>query len=115
MRLLMAGFAATILAGCTTPGDLLRGEPTVAAVSSKDAKAYALCVLPKWQEHHAGVTMNDTVDGYRLVSAVESVGQTNELLEIRRVEAGSEVRLYQRMPGVGIGRSRIIASVRNCL
>lgn len=115
MKKITVVLAAIVLAACTTPGDLLTSQPTIAATSDKDPRTYALCVLPQWQEHDAGVTMSETISGYRLISYVQSVGQTNELLEVLRTEAGSEVRLYQRMPGVTIGRSRITASVKSCL
>jgi len=59
--------------------------------------------------------MNETLTGYRLISSAESIGQTNELLEIKQIPRGSEVKLYQRMPGISIGRSKITSSVKNCL
>ncbi|MBH3372862.1 hypothetical protein EGJ22_06845 [Pseudomonas sp. p99-361] len=107
--------ALILLAGCTTPGDLLKSTPTIVSETSKTPKAYALCVLPEWQEHQAGVTMNETLTGYRLISSAESIGQTNELLEIKQTTHGSEVKLYQRMPGISIGRSKIMSSVKKCL
>jgi len=115
MKALLLAMGLGLLAGCTTPGDLLKGSPTIVAETSKSPKAYALCVLPEWQEHQAGATMNETLTGYRLVSSAESIGQTNELLEIKKTAHGSEVRLYQRMPGITIGRSKITSSVKNCL
>ncbi|AVD82706.1 hypothetical protein C4Q28_11350 [Pseudomonas sp. SWI6] len=115
MRFLIGAVGLVLLVGCTTPGDLLKNSPTIQAETSKTPKAYALCVLPGWQEHQAGATMNETLTGYRLISSAESIGQTNELLEITQSPRGSEVRLYQRMPGMSIGRSKITSSVKNCL
>ncbi|MNJ39521.1 hypothetical protein D3C77_343960 [compost metagenome] len=115
MRILIGAVGLALLAGCTTPGDLLQNTPTIVAKTTKTPKAYALCVLPGWQEYQVGVTMNETVSGYRLISSAETIGQTNELLEIKQTPEGSEVRLYQRMPGISLGRSRITSSVNNCL
>ncbi|MCO7634147.1 hypothetical protein NJF54_20195 [Pseudomonas guariconensis] len=115
MRILIGALGLAVLAGCTTPGDLLKSKPTIVAETSKSPKAYALCVLPGWQEHQASATMNETLTGYRLISSAESIGQTNELLEIKQTARGSEVRLYQRMPGMTLGRSRITSSVNSCL
>jgi len=115
MRILIGAVGLALLAGCTTPGDLLKSDPTIVAETSKSPKAYALCVLPVWQEHQAGATMNETLTGYRLISSAESIGQTNEVLEINKTTRGSDVRLYQRMPGITIGRSKIISSVNSCL
>ncbi|EKT4527582.1 hypothetical protein QEM33_000102 [Pseudomonas putida] len=115
MRIFVWILGLAVLAGCTTPGDLLKGTPTIMAETPKTPKAYALCVLPGWQEHQAGVTMNETLTGYRLISSAESIGQTNELLEIKQIPHGSEVKLYQRIPGISIGRSKITSSVKKCL
>ncbi|AGN82032.1 hypothetical protein N5K35_31785 [Pseudomonas sp. GD03651] len=115
MRILIGAVGLALLAGCTTPGDLLKSTPTIVGETSKTPKAYALCVLPGWQEHQAGVTMNETLTGYRLISSAESIGQTNELLEIKQNPHGSEVKLYQRMPSISIGRSKITSSVKKCL
>lgn len=115
MRILIGALGLALLGGCTTPGDLLKSNPTIMAETSKSPKEYAMCVLPGWQEHQAGATMNETLTGYRLTSSAESIGQTNELLEIKQTAHGSQVRLYQRMPGMTIGRSKITSSVYNCL
>ncbi|WP_422419117.1 hypothetical protein [Pseudomonas sp. GZD-222] len=115
MRILIGAVAVALLTGCTTPGDLIKSSPTIVAKTTKAPKAYALCVLPGWQEHQAGATMNETLTGYRLISSAESIGQTNELLEIKQAPEGSEVRLYQRMPSISLGRSKITSSVNNCL
>lgn len=115
MRIFVWILGLALLAGCTTPGDLLKSRPTIVAETPKSPKSYALCVLPGWQEHQASVTMNETLTGYRLISSAESIGQTNELLEIKKTANGSEVRLFQRMPGMTLGRSKITSSVNNCL
>lgn len=114
-RILICAVGLALLAGCTTPGDLLKSSPTIMAETTKEPKAYALCVLPEWQEHQAGATMSETLTGYRLISSAESIGQTNELLEIKQTVHGSEVLLYQRMPGITMGRSKITSSVKKCL
>lgn len=115
IRRLFSLMGLLALAGCTTPGDLLETEPTIIANTAKDAKAYALCVLPEWQEFFVGTTMNETSQGYRLIMAVEGMQITNELLDIKRVEQGSEIRLYQRLPGVTMGRAKVTSPVNACL
>lgn len=115
MRMLFALLAAAVLIGCTTPGDLMRKEPTIAAVTDKSPRSYALCVFPLWQEHRRSATMHETADGYRLLIVAEGAGQTDELLEVRRTSTGSDVRLYQRTPWVSIGRGQVASSARDCL
>lgn len=115
MRILIGALALIILPGCTTPGDLLKGDPTVSKITNKDPKAFALCVYPEWQEYQSTATMSETTDGYRLVSGGEINRQTNDVLDIKRTASGSTVKLYQRMAWQQIGRSKITESLNRCL
>ncbi|XCY77399.1 hypothetical protein QLG25_13845 [Pseudomonas sp. CBR-F] len=110
----VVSIGAVLLAGCTTPGDLQGGSPTINASSNKAPKQYALCVMPKWQDARSGATMTETSTGYRLIVATDST--TEELLEVNRSPNGSSVALYQRLSWApGYGRSAIEKAVRDCL
>ena len=115
MRKAITALALIALAACTTPGDLLKGEPLISKVTAKDPKAFALCVYPEWQEYQSTSTMSETTDGYRLVSGSEMNGQTNDVLDIKRLANGSTVKLYQRIAWQQIGRSKVTESLNRCL
>ncbi|MFJ2362444.1 hypothetical protein ACIPIN_01790 [Pseudomonas sp. NPDC087697] len=114
MKLLVGALAVAMLAGCSTPGDLMKNDPTISASSNKAPKQYALCVLPKWQEERSTSTMSETESGYRLIVATDMM--TDEVLEIGSSGKGSKVALYQRMPwSKMVGRGAIEDAVRRCL
>lgn len=114
MKFFVGVLAAALLAGCSSPGDVKKNEPTISASTSKSAKKYALCVFPRWQEQRTTSTMSETDNGYRLVVATEMM--TDEVLEISKAGAGSKVALYQRMPWSKMwGRGALEAAVRECL
>ncbi|CAH0237339.1 hypothetical protein SRABI130_02901 [Pseudomonas sp. Bi130] len=115
MRLVVAALLMMGLVGCTTPGDLLKGEPTISKQSNKDPKTVALCIYPDWQEYQSTATLSETLDGYRLVSGSELNGQTNDVLDIKRSATGSAVNLFQRMAWQQVGRSKITESINRCL
>ncbi|WP_236721964.1 hypothetical protein [Pseudomonas frederiksbergensis] len=92
----VGALAVVMLAGCSTPGDLKKNDPTISISSNKTSKQYALCVFPKWQEERSTSTISETEDGYRLIVATDMM--TDEVLEIGRSGRGSKVALYQRMP-----------------
>ncbi|NIL19676.1 lipoprotein [Pseudomonas sp. AN3A02] len=114
MRILIAAVAVVMLAGCSTPGDLKKGEASIKASTSKSPKQYALCVFPRWQDARSGAAMSETERGYRLTVSTDMT--TDELLEINKSASGSSVRLYQRLAWApGVGRAAIERSVRDCL
>ncbi|MBU6957209.1 hypothetical protein KRR23_05580 [Pseudomonas sp. CVAP len=114
MKLFVGALVVAMLAGCSTPGDLKKNDPTINSSSSKTPKQYALCVFPKWQEERSTSTMSETEDGYRLIVATDMM--TDEVLEIGRSGKGSKVALYQRMPwSKMVGRGAIEDAVRRCL
>ncbi|MFJ4056854.1 hypothetical protein ACIPZC_25925 [Pseudomonas sp. NPDC089743] len=114
MRILIGAMGMALLAGCISPADLEKNDPTISAKTSKDPKSYALCVFPKWQAARTDSSMVETADGYRLW--VANTNMTDELLDIRKEQAGSSVTLKQRMPwSPGLGRGDIEKAVRACL
>ncbi|WP_288074424.1 hypothetical protein [Pseudomonas sp.] len=116
MRILLASVMAVsvLMAGCSTPGDLKKGEASIRASTSKPPKQYALCVFPRWQDARSGATMSETERGYRLTVSTDMT--TDELLEINKSASGSSVSLYQRLAWApGVGRAAIERSVRDCL
>lgn len=115
MRSLFLLGAVLLVAGCSTPSSLMREAPVISATSDKAPKAYALCVFPYWQDHRSTASMNETVDGYRLVIGAEANGQTDEVLDIKSAGSGSEVKLYQRVAWSQAFRKDIQASVNRCL
>lgn len=114
MRIMIGVLALAVLAGCTTPGDLRSGKPSISGVTSKQPKQYALCVMPKWQEARSGATLSETQTGYRLIVATNAT--TEELLDVTASKTGSTVALYQRLAWApGYGRAAIEEAVRDCL
>ena len=115
MRILIAAVAVAVLAGCTTPSDLLKGEPALSANTKKGPKAFALCVYPTWQDYRTSSIMSETADGYRLIAGSDVNSQTDDVLDIKRTSSGSVVKLYQRMAWQQLGRRDLRESFNNCL
>jgi len=115
MRILIGALAVVLLAGCTTPSDLLKGTPELSANSKKDPKTYALCVYPSWQDYRSSAVMSETSAGYRLVAGNDMNGQTDDVLDIKRTKEGSAVKLYQRMAWQQLGRAELKESFNSCL
>lgn len=115
MRILIAAVAVAVLAGCTTPSDLLKGAPVLSANTKKDPKTYALCVYPSWQDYRSSAVMSETSTGYRLVAGNDMNGQTDDVLDIRKSSTGSAVKLYQRMAWQQLGRGELKESFNSCL
>lgn len=114
MKLIVGALAVALLAGCVSPGDLQRGDPSLKAITAKDPKRYALCLFPKWQDARSDSSMSETENGYRIL--VASNNMTDELLDIRRSSKGSTVTLYQRMAwSPGYGRSEMKQAINDCL
>lgn len=114
MKLFVGALAVALLAGCVSPGDLQKNEPSLKASTAKDPKRYALCVFPKWQDARSDAAMSETENGYRLV--VASNNMTDELLDIRKSSKGSTVTLYQRMAwSPGYGRGDMKQAINECL
>ncbi|UVM02033.1 hypothetical protein LOY41_12320 [Pseudomonas atacamensis] len=114
MKLIVGALAVAVLAGCSSPGDVKKNDPSISASTNKSAKKYALCVFPKWQEQRSTSTMSETENGYRLVVATDMM--TDEVLEVSNAGTGSKVALYQRLPWSKMwGRAALEAAVRECL
>lgn len=115
MKLFVGALAMVVLAGCTTPSDLLKGAPELSANTRKDPKAYALCVYPSWQDYRSSAVMSETSTGYRLVAGNDMNGQTDDVLDIRNIKGGSAVKLYQRMAWQQLGRADLKKSFNSCI
>lgn len=117
MRILLTAVVAVsvLMAGCTTPSDLLKGAPELSANTKKSPKAYALCVYPSWQDYRSSSNMSETANGYRIVAGSDMNGQTDDVLDIKRTDFGSSVRLYQRMAWQQMGRGALKSSFNSCL
>jgi uncharacterized lipoprotein YajG len=114
MKLIVGALAVALLAGCVSPGDLQKNDPSFKAATAKDPKRYALCVFPKWQDARSDASMSETESGYRLL--VASNNMTDELLDIRKAPKGSSVTLYQRMAwSPGYGRGDMKQAIKDCL
>lgn len=114
MRKIFVAMAFIALSGCVSPSDLKSNTPTIDTVTQKTPKAYALCVLPKWQDARSEATMSETADGYRLIVSASNLA--DELLEVSRSSSGSKVIFYQRVAWMpGIGRADIESAVTSCL
>lgn len=115
MRILIGALAVALLAGCTTPSDLLAGKPELRVWSTKAPKEIAVCVFPAWQDYRASSVISETVNGYRIVAGSGHNGQTDDLLDIEKAKTGSAVALYQRAAWSQIGRDGIRDALNKCL
>lgn len=115
MRTITWALAIAMLAGCTTPSDLLRGSPQLSATTKKDPKTYALCVYPSWQDYRSSSIMSETSSGYRIVAGSEMNGQTDDVLDIKKSSSGSVANLYQRASWQQMGRGELKSSFNRCL
>nr|WP_122503109.1 hypothetical protein [Pseudomonas viridiflava] len=115
MRILIGTLAVAMLAGCSTPSDLMAEKPQLTATSAKAPKAIALCVYPAWQDYRSSSVMSETVSGYRIVAGSEMNRQTDDVLNIENAGSGSIVKLYQRVAWAQIGRGVLRDSLNRCL
>jgi hypothetical protein len=114
MKLIVGALAVALLAGCVSPSELEKNDPSIRTTTTKDPKRYALCVFPKWQSERTDSSMVETEAGYRLW--VASNNMADELLEIKKTSSGSSVTLHQRMAWSAMpGRSGIESAVNSCL
>jgi hypothetical protein len=112
MRFFVGAVAVALLAGCSSPSDLMSSSPEVTVTSAKTPKALALCVFPHWQEQSSSATMAETASGYRLVNGFAQ--QTDDVLDIKSTKEGSIAKLYQRIAWSQIGRSGLRDSLQQC-
>jgi outer membrane biogenesis lipoprotein LolB len=113
MRILVVALAAAaLLAGCSSPSDLMSSPANLTVTTSKSAKAYALCVFPEWQEHSTAAVMSETAKGYRIVNGFGQ--QTDDVLDITSAQAGAVGKLYQRVAWSQLGRSSLRDSMQKC-
>ncbi|PYY88084.1 hypothetical protein DNK59_10545 [Pseudomonas sp. TKO26] len=116
MRILIGVVALALLAGCSTPSDLMAGNPVSIHISTKKPKDIALCVYPAWQDYRSTSVMSETQNGYRIIAGTDS-GQTDDVLNIELAQqgSGSIVKLYQRASWSQIGRGGLVPSLNRCL
>jgi uncharacterized lipoprotein len=112
MKLFVGAVAVALLAGCSSPSELMSSPPDVTVKSNKAPKAFALCAFPEWQEHSSGATLSETANGYRLVNGFGQ--QTDDVLDITRTQSGSVAKLYQRVAWAQLGRAEIRDSLQKC-
>lgn len=112
MRILIGALAVALLAGCSSPADLMSSPPEVTVTTTKSPKSFALCVFPQWQEQSSTAVMSETDNGYRLVNGFGQ--QTDDVLDITKGYAGTVANLYQRVAWSQIGRSSIRDSIQKC-
>ncbi|MET1069817.1 hypothetical protein C9I50_26115 [Pseudomonas prosekii] len=111
MRMLIAGVAVAMSAGCSLPASLVPGEPNVSKYSAKPPKEYAACVLPLWQAQVSKTHQMGISNGYRLTAP--SIITADEILDIVKSKDGSRVSLYQGPPWAKSAAMR--QAVRDCL
>jgi len=112
MKLIVGALAVALLAGCSSPSDLVASGPSVTVSSAIAPKALALCVFPVWQEHNSNASMSETANGYRIVSGFAQ--QTDDVLDITAAPKGSVAKLYQRVAWSQIGRGDLRESLQKC-
>ena len=116
MRILIAAAALVMLAGCSTPSDLMAGKPVTTQFTTKDPRAVALCVYPAWQDYRSNAVMSETPTGYRIVAGSDA-GQTDDVLDVERGSRGkgSIVKHYQRAAWSKIGRGGLLPALNRCI
>jgi hypothetical protein len=112
MKIILGALVLVLLAGCSSPSDLVASGPSITVSSSKTPKAMALCVFPAWQEHNSTASMSETASGYRLVNGFAQ--QTDDVLDITSAKTGSVAKLYQRVAWSQIGRGDLRESLQRC-
>lgn len=112
MKMIVGALAVALLAGCSSPSDLMASAPSISVPSAKSPKALALCVFPAWQEHNSNASMSETTSGYRIVSGFAQ--QTDDVLDITSAKTGSVAKLYQRVAWSQIGRGDLKESLQKC-
>ncbi len=115
MRILIGTLAVAMLAGCSTPSDLMAEKPQLTATSTKSPKVIALCAYPAWQDYRSSSVMSETLTGYRIVAGSEMNRQTDDVLNIEKAGSGSIVKLYQRAAWSQMGRGGLRDSLNRCL
>lgn len=115
MRILIGTLALALVAGCSTPSDLMAEKPQLTATSTKSPKAIALCAYPAWQDYRSSSAVSETLTGYRIVAGSEMNRQTDDVLNIEKTGSGSIVKLYQRAAWSQIGRGGLRDSLNRCL
>ncbi|KIY18165.1 hypothetical protein RD00_13935 [Pseudomonas amygdali pv. tabaci] len=115
MRILIGTLTLALLAGCSTPSDLMAEKPQLTATSTKAPKLVALCAYPAWQDYRSSSVMSETLTGYRIVAGSEMSQQTDDVLNIEKAGTGSIVKLYQRAAWSQMGRGGLRDSLNRCL
>ncbi|PTC29368.1 hypothetical protein C9382_12555 [Pseudomonas aylmerensis] len=116
MRIFFGVATVLLLAGCSTPSDLMAQKPVSTQVSQKLPKALALCVYPAWQDYRSNAVMNETTSGFRIVAGSDT-GQTDDVLDIVLSDQrnGSIIKHYQRASWSQIGRGGLSSALNRCL
>lgn len=112
MKLFVGALAVALLAGCSSPSDLMSSAPQVTITSAKTPKDFALCVFPSWQDHNSNASMTETSTGYRIVSGFAQ--QTDDVLDVTKAKMGSSAKLYQRVAWSQMGRGTLRDSLQKC-
>lgn len=112
MKSIVGPLAFALLAGCSSPSDLMSSAPAATVTTTKTPKAFALCVFPDWQEHNSNASISETANGYRLVNGFAQ--QTDDVLDINQAKSGSVAKLYQRVAWSQLGRGGLRDSLQKC-
>jgi hypothetical protein len=103
--------AALALAGCSSPGDLLKKDPAFFGHTNKPAQDYAQCVADSWRRQGEQVKMVKISNGYDVVDE-STLGISAALRVLQYADGKVEVRMATRS---SFGSQNLVQSANLCM
>lgn len=102
--------ALLALSGCVSAPN----TPSLVLTTAKTPSDYAQCVYPKWQKQQLATKLSEQRNRATIVS--ESPIAADQILEVHKAPAGSEVSVYLRATLVSaLGTTPLESAARECL
>lgn len=92
--------AAMLLVGCATPVEMRARAPALNLISSRPAKAVAICIADRWENSSVlgntiPINMRPTANGYTVSWRHEGWGHTGLLADVDDAAVGSTTRYFK--------------------
>lgn len=103
LRFLTVIGLASLVASCSTPGEVRAKPPSLEVASQKSTKDVAGCIGDKWEQVGRGTSLSfrPTRSGYSLVAEDNMIGfygkDTAFVVDVDETKHGSASRLYSNM------------------
>ncbi|ANN65729.1 hypothetical protein [Bordetella bronchialis] len=110
-RRLCAAAALLVLAGCTSPSDLLKRDPVFFGRTSKSPQAYAQCVADGWRGQGEQVKTIAISNGYDVV-AEGAMGPSSVVRILQYANGNVEVRMSSRS---SFGSQNLVQTANLCM